>query len=296
MTPPLPSTVSVVIPALNESASLATLIPAIRAVLPEAEILVIDDGSTDDTAQVARSAGAVVVSHPERKGNGAAVKTGIRLARGQTLVLMDADGQHDPADIPRLLDRLHDGYDLVIGARVSASQAGVGRLIGNWFYNRLASWMVGHRVQDLTSGFRAVRADRLREFLSLLPNGFSYPTTSTMAFYRGGFGVAFEPIHALPRAKDSKSHIRMARDGARFLAIIFKIGALYSPLKIFLPFSAFFFSFGLVYVTYTLVVYERFTNFGALTLVTAILVFLIGLVSEQITSLIYLSHGKDGGD
>ena len=277
--------ISVVLPAKNESAAVGETVARIRAQLPEAEVLVVNDGSTDATAEVARAAGARVVSHPYSKGNGAAIKTGARSATGEVIVFMDADGQHDPADIPRLLARMEQGHDLVVGARQKGSQASLGRGLANAFYNRLASWMTGHAVQDLTSGFRAVRADRFREFLYLLPNGFSYPTTSTMAFFRAGYSVAYEPIHAARRI--GQSHIRLLRDGTRFLLIIFKIGTLFSPLKIFAPIALLLFMLASGWYGWTWVHQGRFTNMSALLYSGSVMVFLMGLISEQITALMY---------
>ena len=279
--------ISILIPARNEAPSIGGLIERIRVVIPAAEIVVTDDGSDDGTGEIAATLGARVFRHPVALGNGAAVKAAVRHARGDVLVMMDADGQHDPADIPRLLAQLAAGYDLVVGARDAASQASIWRGFGNWLYNRLASWVVGHTVPDLTSGFRAARANRFREFLSLLPNGFSYPTTSTMAFFRAGYPVSFIPIRAARR--EGKSHIKLFRDGGRFFLIIFRVGTLYSPLKIFGPISAILFATGCWYYAYTLITSGRFTNAGAVIFMTSILVFLIGLVSEQITTLIYLS-------
>lgn len=281
---------SIVLPAKNEAAALQVLLPELRRNFPQAEVLVVDDGSTDDTVTLCRRHNVKVVSHPYSKGNGAAVKTGARNAAGETLVFMDADGQHKPSDIPRLLEQLGKGYDMAVGARDRSSQAGVHRAAANGLYNRMASWMVGQRVADLTSGFRAVNAAKFRKFLYLLPNGFSYPTTITMSFFRAGFGVAYVPIVAPPRI--GSSHVRIFRDGTRFLLIIFKIGTLYSPLKIFLPFSLFFFSTGIGYYLYTFLTTHRFTNMSALLFITSILTFLMGLVSEQITALSY----KDSGD
>lgn len=278
---------SIILPAKNEAAGLERTLPALRAHYPQAEIVVVDDGSSDATASVAARHGARVLTHPYSMGNGAAIKTGARAARGATLVFMDADGQHDPADIERLLQPLAKGYDMAVGARSNGSQASIGRLTANTFYNVLASWMVGQAVQDLTSGFRAVRADKFREFLFLLPNGFSYPTTITMSFFRAGYPVAYVPIRANTRL--GKSHIRPVRDGVRFLLVIFKIGTLYSPLKMFVPISLAFFFMAFGYYAYTYLTIGRFTNMSALLFTTSVLVFLMGLVSEQITSLLY-SH------
>ena len=281
--------ISVVLPAKNEVAAVGETVARVRAQLADAEVLVVDDGSTDATAEFARAAGARVISHPYSKGNGAAIKTGARAAKGEVIVFMDADGQHDPADIPRLLALVEAGHDLVVGARQKGSQASVGRGLANAFYNRLASWMTGHAVKDLTSGFRAVRADRFREFLYLLPNGFSYPTTSTMAFFRAGYSVAYVPIHAGKRI--GQSHIRLLRDGARFLLIIFKIGTLFSPLKIFAPIALLLFSLASFWYGWTWVHHGRFTNMSALLYSGSVMVFLMGLISEQITALMY--RGRD---
>ncbi len=283
------ASLSVVIPARNEANGLRILLPELRKHLPQkTEIIVVNDGSNDDTQAVCESQGVQVIHHPYSKGNGASIKSGARAATGEVLIFMDADGQHKPEDIPRLLQKLEDGYDMVVGARSSASQAGAHRAMANGFYNKLASWMVGQPIQDLTSGFRAVKADLFRKFLYLLPNGFSYPTTITMSFFRAGYSVAYVPIIAPKRI--GKSHVRLVRDGVRFLLIIFKIGTLYSPLKLFLPISFAFFLAGNGYYLYTFLSIHRFTNMSALLLITAILIFLIGLVSEQITSLFYKEH------
>jgi glycosyltransferase involved in cell wall biosynthesis len=281
---------SIVLPAKNEADVIADTVRRIVQVAPEAEIIVVNDGSSDKTATLAAEAGARVVSHPYSKGNGAAIKSGFRAANGETIVFMDADGQHDPADIPRLLKRLDAGYDMVVGARQKGSQASVGRGIANSIYNRLASYMSGHRIEDLTSGFRAVRAEKFREFLYLLPNGFSYPTTSTMAFFRSGYSVAYEPIHAAKRV--GKSHINLVRDGARFLVIIFKIGTLFSPLKIFAPIAFLLFFMATLWYAYTFHHMARFTNMSALLYTGSVVIFLMGLISEQITALMYKESEK----
>lgn len=279
------SSLSIILPAKNEAAAVGTTVATILTLFPQAEVIVVDDGSTDDTAQVAETAGAKVVTHPYSKGNGAAIKTGARVAVGAVLVFMDADGQHDPADIERLLAKLDEGYDMVVGARQKGSQASIGRGLANGFYNRLASWMTGHKVEDLTSGLRAVRADKFREFLYLLPNGFSYPTTSTMAFFRAGYSVAYIPIHAAKRI--GKSHIRLLRDGTRFLLIIFKIGTLFSPLKIFAPVALAMFLLASGWYGWTFFAMHKFTNMSALLYTGSVITFMMGLISEQITALMY---------
>jgi glycosyltransferase involved in cell wall biosynthesis len=279
---------SIIIPAKNEGAALRLLLPQVRGLYPDAEILVMDDGSTDDTRDACANAGVVCVSSPYSMGNGAAIKRGARAATGDILVFMDGDGQHDPQDIARLVGRLDQGYDMVVGARDWDSQAGVGRGLANTLYNWLATRMTGHVVADLTSGFRVARAERFREFIHLLPNGFSYPTTSTMAFFRSAYAVAYEPIKAAQRV--GKSHIKPLKDGIRFLLIIFKIATLYSPLKLFVPASFVFFALGLANYLYTFLTEGRLTNMSTLMWSAAVIVFLIGLVSEQITSLMYVKQ------
>ncbi|MBI2993662.1 MAG: glycosyltransferase family 2 protein [Gammaproteobacteria bacterium] len=276
---------SIVIPAHNEEESLRRLLPELRQRHPECEIIVIDDGSTDGTPDAVVSCGATLISLPYTMGNGAAVKAGARAATGEIIVFMDGDGQHAAADVERLRTGLRDGYAMVVGARVPGSQASVFRLAANRFYNALASWITGRRIADLTSGFRVVEAGKFRQFLHLLPNGFSYPTTITMAFLRSGYPVRYVPIEAASRR--GRSHIRPLRDGIRFLLIIFRIGTLYSPLKIFVPMSAALFLPGIGNYAYTYATQGRFTNMSALLLLASLFVFLIGLVSEQITALMY---------
>jgi len=278
--------ISIILPAKNEAASLRALLPRLCAHYPDAEIIVVNDGSTDDTEAVCAQHPVKVLSAPYNTGNGAAVKRGARAARGALLVFMDADGQHDPDDVEKLLRRYRENRcDMVVGARSGRSHASLGRRLANGLYNGLATWMAGCRVEDLTSGFRVVEASKFREFLHLLPNGFSYPTSITMSFFRSGYGVAYEPIDA--RARKGKSHIRPLRDGVRFLVIIFKIGTLYSPLKLFLPISLVNMTAGIGLYSYTYFTQGRFTNMSALLFMTALLVFLIGMVSEQITNLMF---------
>jgi glycosyltransferase involved in cell wall biosynthesis len=276
---------SIVIPAKNESAAIGDAVAGARDKYPDAEIIVVDDGSTDDTANVAETAGARIVRHPESLGNGAAIKSGARVASGEIIAFMDGDGQHDAGEFGPLLARLDDGFDMAIGARDSGSHANFGRLYANGIYNVVASWLTGKRIPDLTSGFRVARAELFKKFLYLLPNGFSYPTTITMAFLRSGYPICFESIPVGKRI--GKSHIRPIRDGVRFMVIIFKIATLYAPLKIFLPISALFFTTGAGWYAYSYATMGRFTNMSMLLFSASVIVFLIGLISEQITSLTY---------
>lgn len=276
---------SVVLPAHNEAGRVGAVVEAIRRRYPQAEILVVDDASTDATADEARAAGATVLRHPYNKGNGAAVKTGLRQAHGRQIVLMDADGQHDPDDIPRLLEPLSE-YDLVIGARLPASQSSFLRRLGNGFFNALATYLTGRPIPDLTSGFRAARREALLEFLHLLPNGYSYPTTTTLAFLKAGYSVTFVPIRS-SRREGGKSGIRLIRDGIRFVLIILRIATLFSPLKVFLPVSAGLFLLSCLSAGYTIFAEGRLhiPNSAVLLFTMSVIVFLIGLVSEQIAML-----------
>jgi glycosyltransferase involved in cell wall biosynthesis len=275
-----PASVSVVIPAYNEEEAIGALVEGVRKAGAWHEVLVVDDASTDRTAVRAEAAGARVVRHPYNKGNGAAVKTGVREAHGDVVLLMDGDGQHDPAYMPAIAAPV-GVHDLVIGARAAADQAPL-RALGNAVFNRLASWLTGRRIADLTSGFRAARRDRLLEVLPLLPNGFSYPTTSCLAFLKAGHNVTFVSVRA--RAGTGQSKIRIARDGVRFLLIILKIVTLYSPLKIFFPLSAASLLLGLAYGAWNVARYGKIPMGSALLIQLAVVVFLFGLISEQIAA------------
>jgi glycosyltransferase involved in cell wall biosynthesis len=277
-----PSTVSIVIPAFNEAESIASVVGVLREAAPWREIIVVDDGSSDDTGARAAAAGATVVRHAYNIGNGAAVKNGIRRAAGDYVLIVDADGQHPPEDALRLVARLGE-YDLVVGARAVETQATSARRAGNGALNRLASYLTGRQIPDLTSGFRGARTSGLREFLHLLPNGFSTPTTTTLAFIKGGYSLTFEPIHARQRSGQSK--IRLARDGAKFLMIIFKIVTLFSPMRIFAPLSAAALLLGAAYGAWNVIVHARIPNGSVLLILFAVVVFLVGLVSEQISAL-----------
>lgn len=276
---------SIVIPCRNEAGGLKGILPELRSLFPEAEIIISDDASTDGTEELIRPFGVKHLKRPYALGNGGAIKEGVRAATGEVVVFMDGDGQHRPSDLPALLSKLDEGYDMVVGARSSVGQANMHRGLANAFYNRFSSWMVGHRIMDLTSGLRAVRRIQFMEFIYLLPNTFSYPTTCTMAFFRAGYPVAYVPIQTNKRI--GRSHIRIFRDGIRFLIIIFKVGTLFSPLKIFAPIAGLMFVLATAWYVYTYAMLGRFTNMSALLYSGGVMVFLMGLISEQITALMY---------
>ncbi|HUE86733.1 MAG TPA: glycosyltransferase family 2 protein [Vicinamibacterales bacterium] len=277
-----PSTTTVIVPAFNEGRTVAQVVTELRAAGGWHEIIVVDDGSADDTQERAAAAGARIVRHPYNKGNGAAVKSGIRGARGEWVLIIDADGQHHPDDALKLVHLLGD-YDLVVGARTRDTQATVARRWGNDILNALASYLAERQVPDLTSGFRAARRRYLVQFLHLLPNGFSTPTTTTLAFLRAGYNVRFEPIEARQRTGDSK--IRLASDGAKFFLILLKVVTIFSPLRIFVPLSIGTFVVGFIYGLGNFVVNARIPNGAVLLLMFSVMVFLVGLVSEQVATL-----------
>jgi glycosyltransferase involved in cell wall biosynthesis len=286
----LTSQTSIVIPAFNEAASIGPLIAALSGSASWHEVLVIDDGSTDATGDHAAAAGARVIRHPYNKGNGAAVKTGIRQAMGRFILIVDADGQHRPADAARLVSHL-DTYDLVVGARSGRTQATTVRRFGNDLLNRLASYLAEQPIPDLTSGFRAARRACLLEFVHLLPNGFSTPTTTTLAFMKAGYSVRFEPVEAAQREGASK--IRLGPDGVRFLLILLKVITIYSPLRVFLPISAALFGLGTAYAVWTIATQSHVTNSSVLLILMSLVILLVGLVSEQIASLRFEGRGRD---
>jgi len=280
-------TVSVIVPAFNESASIEALVSGLRRAGSWHEILVVDDGSTDDTGRRAAQAGARVIRHPYNKGNGAAVKTGIRQATGGLVLILVADGQHHPSDAVRLVAGLNE-YELVVGARSSSSQASGARRLGNALLNAIAGHLAERRIPDLTSGFRAARREHLLEFLHLLPNGFSTPTTTTLAFLRAGYSVHFEPIDAGVRQGHSK--IRLGADGLQFFVILFKVITIFSPMRIFLPLSAAALGLGGMYAVWTIATQSHVTNSSVLLILLSVIIFLVGLVSEQISSLRFERH------
>ncbi len=284
---------SVIIPVFNEEKSIGEVVESVLATLgDDVQVVVVDDGSTDDSAAVAREKGALVIRHPYNMGNGAAVKTGIRNSQGDVLIMMDADGQHQPKDIEKLLQYIPE-YDMVVGARGKNSHAGFHRKLANRVYNSLASYVSSFKVQDLTSGFRAVKRECATRCVHMLPNGFSYPTTITLSLLKLGRSIKYVPIESPSRK--GKSKIKLTRDGVNFFLIIVKIATLFSPLRVFLPVSISFFVLALAYYVYTFLLYHRFTNMSVLLFVTSVTLFMLGLVAEQVAQLrIDLGYTREG--
>jgi glycosyltransferase involved in cell wall biosynthesis len=276
--------VTILLPAYNEELAIAKTVQRIKELHPDFEVLVIDDGSTDNTMQAAMDAGANVWPHPYNIGNGAAIKTGLRMAQGDWVIMMDADGQHKPEDIEKLLDQ-KDNYDMVVGARSHGSETSLHRDFANMLYNRFASYVTKFKIKDLTSGFRLMRTEVARQYIYLLPNTFSYPSTLTMAYLRCGRSVKYVPIQTL--ARKGRSKIKLLGDGTRFFLIISKIATLFSPLRVFLPISLLLFATGLVYYLYTFIIIHRFTNMSALLFSSSLMTFMLGLISEQISQMRY---------
>lgn len=288
----LQASVSIVIPAKNEAEGLKKLLPELISLYPDCEIIVVNDGSDDTTSEVCCEYDINMIVHPYSKGNGASIKTGARAASGDYIVFMDGDGQHQATDVERILFKVNQGFDMVVGSRSTIQdQANIIRGLANRVYNRIASYMVGQKIEDLTSGMRVVDRKKFLRFLTLLPNGFSYPTTSTMAFYRSGYTVGFEKIDV--KKRKGSSHINIFKDGIRFFLIIFKIATLYSPLKLFFPFSILIFLLGLARYLYTFYHFNSFTNMSAILFMSSLLIFLMGLISEQISMLMYKENATD---
>ena len=283
--------VSIIIPAYNEAAIIGDIVSDVKTLYPDFDIVVINDGSTDDTAVAAQKAGAMVYSHPYNIGNGAAIKSGIRIASGDILVFMDGDGQHKPEDIAKLLEFFPD-FDMVVGARSIIDQASLGRALGNKIYNWFASYVAKFSIKDLTSGFRAVKTNVARNFLYLLPNTYSYPTTLTLGTLRSGMSVKYVPVK-IQKRETGKSNIKMIQDGVRFFMIIIRICTLYSPMRVFLPVSFAMFLLGLINYLYTFIMRNRFTNMSVFLFVTAILIFMMSLISEQICQMRFERRGAD---
>ena len=283
--------VSIIIPAYNEEKTIAEIILKIRTLYPEFEVIVINDGSRDETVSVAKKAGAIVYNHPYNIGNGAAIKSGIRVASGDVMVFMDGDGQHDPEDISKMLGYIPD-FDMVVGARSISDQASIGRALGNKVYNWLASYVTKFSIKDLTSGFRAIKSKSARSFLHLLPNTYSYPATLTLSVLRSGLSVKYIPIKIRKR-KAGNSNVKIIQDGVRFFMIITRICTLFSPMRIFLPVSFVMFLLGMTNYIFTLTTQGRFTNMSALLFVTSILIFMMSLISEQICQMRFERRGED---
>lgn len=295
MQPALPATaytLTIIIPAYNEGDAVGAVIAKARGIRPDAEILVVDDGSKDNTAEAARAAGARVVRHPYNKGNGAAVKTGLRHAHGEVVLLLDADGQHPPEDIERVLGGIGE-YDLVVGARTRDSESAWIRDFGNAIFNNLATYLSGRKIPDLTSGFRAMRRDYIMEFIHLLPNLYSYPTTSTLAFIKAGYNVQFVPIKA--RKGTGRSNTKILRDGTRAVVIILRMITLFAPMKIFLPISIALFLLGVFYGLANIFLFgiNRIPNGSVLLILSSLFIFLFGLISEQIAAMRFESTQRN---
>jgi len=276
--------VTILLPVFNEGQAIADIVHKIKELHPDFEVLVVDDGSTDNTMQAAMDAGANVWPHPYNIGNGAAIKSGLRCAKGNWVMMMDGDGQHKPEDIAGLLE-YKDSYDMVVGARVRGSKTSLHRDIANKLYNWFASYVTKFKVEDLTSGFRLMKTEVAQQYIYLLPNTFSYPSTLTMAYLRSGRTIKYTPIQTLVRK--GKSKIKLIRDGIHFLLIISKVATLFSPLRVFLPISAFLFTMGLFYYLYTFTTAGRFTNMSALLFSSSLIIGMMGLISEQISQMRY---------
>jgi glycosyltransferase involved in cell wall biosynthesis len=293
----------VVLPVFNEADTITSLVRSLVAAMKQTgivwEVVMVDDGSDDRTIDSlkalikAHPEQVRVVRHPHNRGNGAALRSGIRVARGEVVITMDADGQHDPSDIPSLLRHMPPN-DLVIGERKSSYAGPWQRKFANRFYNLFASYLSQREVRDLTSGFRAMRREAVLHFLPLFPEGFSAPTTTTLSFLKAGYNVAFVPVDVGPRA-GGESKIRPWRDGVRFISLILRMIMLYDPLRIFLPIGAGMFALGVLAWAAGIWNAERlvFPNSAIFLFSSALMTWLLGLVSEQVSNAQVHYHGDE---
>jgi len=276
--------VAVVLPVYNEAECIGGLIERIKKVNSAFEVIVVDDASGDNSAQVARSAGARVVTHPYNRGNGASIKTGVRSTDRDIVVLMDADGQHNPEDIPGLLKFLPE-YDMVVGARSRNAKVSKYRGLGNFLLKKIAEFLSEHKIADLTSGFRAVKRAKFLEMIYLLPERYSYPTTITIAFFKSGLLIKYVMLDTIGRRSKGASNIKPIRDGLRIIKIILRIIMLFDPQKVFFPLSMFLIFSGLVFAAYTIICFASIRNFSVTMILAGIFTFLFGLLAEQISLL-----------
>ena len=285
------SPVSIIIPVYNEEEVIGSVLEGLREWRARAEIIVIDDASTDRSAEIAARAGVRVIRHRVNKGYGAALKTGIRAAVGDVIVMMDADGEHDTAQIQRLLDAMGDN-DMVVGARGKGSHAPLMRRPGKWILSQVANYLAQTNIPDLNSGFRAFRKDIARLFLHILPNGFSFSTTLTLALFKEGFNIAYVPIITTPRV-GSPSTVNPLRDGINTLMLIIRIIALFDPIKVFLPTSLALFLVGVSYwigsgvFRYASHIEPAFhiPTGALLVMLSAVIVFMFGILADQVSAI-----------
>lgn len=276
--------VSIVIPAYNEESSITELIKRIFAVSKDFELIVSSDGSTDATVRLAKDAGAIVVEHPYNVGNGAAVKDGALRATRDYIVFMDADLQHQPDDVVQLLQYLPE-YDMVIGARTKESMTDLHRNIGNKILIKIAENISGHKINDLTSGFRAVKKELFLKFMHLYPLRYSYPTTSTLAFLSAGYFVKYVPLSSIQKRIHGESNIRPLKDGMRFIHIILRVIMTFHPMKIFLPITLTLFLGGIAVSVYQLLQVGGIRSSSIILLLSSVIVFLNGMLAEQISQI-----------
>ena len=279
--------ISVIIPAYNEEETVKEVVLGIAQVLQESvyEIIVVNDGSTDSTKHNAVEAGARVVSHTAKRGYGASLKTGIRHSNHELIVTIDADGQHNPADILRLVNKWYDGFDMVVGARDAESFQYMSRMPGKKFLQWMAKFLVGESPEDVNSGLRIFKKSDALTYFPILPNAFSFSTTITLAMLKDAFRVGWVSIKTTPR-KGRDSNVSFWKDGGRTIMLIIRITTLFNPLKMFLPVSLGSFGIGFCYAVYNLLFREFNIPDGAEFLMTiGIIVFFFGIMADQFSSI-----------
>ena len=276
------SDITIVIPAYNEEKGIGNVLLNLKKLVSDYQLLVIDDGSTDNTFEIVKNSGVNVVCHKYNKGYGAALKTGLRNAKTSVVLYIDADGQHNPEDIDRIAEHI-DEYDMVVGARTKKSTVSLLRRPGKKILSITANYLSGHQIPDLNSGFRAIKKNKAMEFMHILPNTFSFTTTITLAFLKSGYDVKYVPIQTIDRVGTSK--IKPFRDGFRFIMLIVRTITLFDPLKVFLPISIALFTIGMVYGLYTLISALNISDASVIMITASILIFFFGLLADQISSI-----------
>jgi glycosyltransferase involved in cell wall biosynthesis len=278
--------VSIVIPAYNEGEAIGETLTDLFSVIGEStrryEVIVIDDGSADDTGAMAESNGARVVRHRKNKGYGAALKTGVLASQAEIVVFYDADNQFDPKDIERIVEEAKDA-DAVLGARTSKSYAPFSRKGGKKLLSWLANYLSRQKIPDLNCGLRAIHRDVLLGYLHLLPNGFSASTTTTLVLLREGYDVKFVPITVKKRI--GKSTVRPLQDGMDTALLVVRLTTLLDPFRVFGPMSFFFFVFGCVWGLRYLIHGKGLSIASLFLLVSSVIIFFFGLVADQVASL-----------
>ncbi|MCX6175432.1 MAG: glycosyltransferase family 2 protein [Ignavibacteriales bacterium] len=281
---------TVIIPVYNEETAIEKTLMELTIYSEKNnwEVLVVNDGSTDNTKNILNSIYSIkVIYHPYNKGYGAALKAGIKNATTDLICFYDADGQHNPNDVEQLILNL-DNYDMLVGERQKDSHKEWVRRPGKWLLSKVANFLTGRKIPDLNSGLRLVKRNVILKLLHLFPDGFSFSTTSTIAFLNLGLNVGYYPIKTNKRI--GKSSVRQLKHGSNVLLLILRLIILFNPLKVFVPISFLIFMLGIIYEVMQGIVmiesgHERLIPGAFFLMITGILIFFFGLVVDQVSEM-----------